>query len=68
MGSDRWYGIMPIECLVVWITVPHGDREETIANESQYKRRRKKKEEKKMEEVEERAEKKGKECKNTPTH
>jgi hypothetical protein len=33
MGSDRWYGTMPIECLVVWIIALLGDREETTTQE-----------------------------------
>ena len=33
LGSDRWYGTMPIECLVVWIIALHDDREETAIQE-----------------------------------
>jgi hypothetical protein len=51
---------MPIECLVVWVIALHNDREETILNEELIQ-------EEKMEEMEERAEKKGRECGNTPT-
>jgi hypothetical protein len=49
LGSDRWYGSMPKECMVIWIIVLHDDREETIVTRSGYKqkiKKRKKKENK----------------------
>jgi hypothetical protein len=33
LGSDRWYGTMPMECMVMWIMVLNDGREETIVNE-----------------------------------
>jgi hypothetical protein len=71
LGSDRWYGTMPMECMVVWIIVLNDGREETIAKvDTSGKKRKKerKKSERERKQTKERAEKKGKECGTTPTH
>jgi hypothetical protein len=33
LGSDRWYGTMPKECMIVWTIVLKDDREETTTTE-----------------------------------
>jgi hypothetical protein len=47
LGSGRWYGTMPKGCVVVWIIVSKGDREEMIATGELKEKKEEKKEEKK---------------------
>jgi hypothetical protein len=39
LGSDRWYGTMPKGCVIAWIIVLKGNREEVIVTESEVRRR-----------------------------
>jgi hypothetical protein len=66
LGSDRWYGTMPKECMIVWI-METTDHEEMIATRDESKRKKRERKEKRKK-TKERAEKKGKECGTTPTH
>ena len=51
LGIDRWYGTMPIVCMIVWILQKTTDIEEVIAPEKkERKRTRKRKKEQKRKE------------------
>ena len=52
LGIDRWYGTMPIMCMIVWILQKTTDIEEVIAaiNKKERKRKRKRKKEQKKKE------------------
>jgi hypothetical protein len=69
LGIDRWYGTMPIVCMIAWIMQKATDIEELIAAmDHGYSNETKKTERKeKRKKTKERAEKKGKERGTTPT-